>query len=153
MNSQRQEHIHLKRCTTGTWNNINQPRPTARVQATPDLHPKWGETRNLFICHEFQQQCCAVDSGYGLGGSLGDQKPALPKCWKYQTVKNWGMHSSIGLAIQWLRNLIVKNWKISTSLLNSILHDLWRKEKCSSLASPRAVFIRLNEKCQIGNFW
>ena len=28
-----------------------------------------------------------VDTGYGLGGSLGDCRPALPKGWKYQMVE------------------------------------------------------------------
>jgi len=30
---------------------------------------------------------CVVDTGYGLGGSLGDCRPALPKGQKYQMVK------------------------------------------------------------------
>ena len=30
---------------------------------------------------------CVVDTGYGLGGSLGDCRPALPKGRKYQMVK------------------------------------------------------------------
>ena len=30
---------------------------------------------------------CVVDSGYGLRGSLGDFRPALPKGQKYQMVK------------------------------------------------------------------
>ena len=30
---------------------------------------------------------CAVDTGYGLGGSLGDCRSALPKGQKYQMVK------------------------------------------------------------------
>ena len=30
---------------------------------------------------------CVVDTGYGLGGSLGDCRPALPKVQKYQMVK------------------------------------------------------------------
>ena len=30
---------------------------------------------------------CVVDTGYGLGKSLGDCRPALPKGEKYQTVK------------------------------------------------------------------
>ena len=30
---------------------------------------------------------CEVDTGYGLGGSLGDCRPALPKGRKYQMVK------------------------------------------------------------------
>jgi hypothetical protein len=30
---------------------------------------------------------CVMDTGYGLGGSLGDYRPALPKGRKYQMVK------------------------------------------------------------------
>ena len=30
---------------------------------------------------------CVVDAGYGLGRSLGDCRPALPKGQKYQIVK------------------------------------------------------------------
>ena len=30
---------------------------------------------------------CVVENGYGLGGSLGDCRPALPKGRKYQMVK------------------------------------------------------------------
>jgi hypothetical protein len=30
---------------------------------------------------------CLVDTGYGLGGSLGDCRLALPKGWKYRIVK------------------------------------------------------------------
>jgi hypothetical protein len=30
---------------------------------------------------------CVVDTGYGLGGSLGDCRPSLPKGQKYQMVK------------------------------------------------------------------
>ena len=30
---------------------------------------------------------CMVGNGYGLGGSLGVCRPALPKGWKYQMVK------------------------------------------------------------------
>ena len=30
---------------------------------------------------------CEVDTGYGLGGSLGDCRPTLSKGWKYQMVK------------------------------------------------------------------
>ena len=30
---------------------------------------------------------CVLDTGYGLGGSLGDCRPALPKDRKYQMVK------------------------------------------------------------------
>ena len=30
---------------------------------------------------------CVVDIGYGLGGSLGDCRPALPKGQKYKVVK------------------------------------------------------------------
>ena len=32
---------------------------------------------------------CVVDTGYGVGSSLGDYRPALPKGRKYQTMTNY----------------------------------------------------------------
>ena len=38
---------------------------------------------------------CAVDTGYGLGRSLGDCRPALPKVPKYQIVNTQTKHTVI----------------------------------------------------------
>ena len=44
---------------------------------------------SLFVHNHVKQEVlyCVVDAGYGLGRSLGDCRPALPKDRKYQMVK------------------------------------------------------------------
>ena len=42
---------------------------------------------------------CVMDTGYGLGGSLGDCRPALPKGQKYQMVKTPAEANSLNKAM------------------------------------------------------
>ena len=67
---------------------------------------------------------CVADTGYGLGRSLGDCKPALPKGQKYQMVKTQ-TESHVRRPIVWTNqsycNHIVIKWKPWTFLIDKCI--------------------------------
>ena len=86
--------------------------------------PKWRQTRNLFICQEFQQQCCVEDSGYRLGGSPGDHRPELRghSLWSL-----WFRHhcNSFLLGFVWVRLGLIMWWCLFWMVPCVFTRSLW----------------------------
>ena len=60
------------------------------------LNLKSSNTNETFVRNHIRLGDCVADTGYGLGKSLGDCSPALPKGLKYQMVKTHKLRATLG---------------------------------------------------------
>ena len=93
----------------------------------------------------------AVDTGHGLGKSLGDCRPALPKGWKYQMVKTQTeRHVSKFFIMSMEFDKNISDWRYDCTDHNNKFDFFMRLVKWPKIAVKKCqnLIFKVNFQCQ-----